>query len=125
MVHFEISADDPERCQKFYESVFGWSAMKWEGPQDYWLITTGEEEEPGIDGGLARRGDAPFPQPITNTIDVASVDKAVQAVEAHGGKIVFPKSPVPGVGWLAYFKDTEGNIFGMMERDESAPPPSE
>jgi hypothetical protein len=28
--------------------------------------------------------------------------------------------PVPGVGWLAYCKDTEGNIFGMMQADKSA-----
>ena len=57
---------------------------------------------------------------MTNTIDVASVDKAISAVEASGGEILLPKSAVPGVGWLSYFKDTEGNIFGMMEADESA-----
>jgi hypothetical protein len=28
--------------------------------------------------------------------------------------------PIPGVGWLAYAKDTEGNIFGMMQRDPAA-----
>ncbi len=120
VVHFEISADDPERCKKFYEKAFGWNLMKWEGPQDYWLISTGEEKETGIDGGLALRGDAPFPQPVTNTIDVASVDEAISKVEASGGEILVPKSVVPGVGWLSYFKDTEGNIFGMMESDESA-----
>jgi predicted enzyme related to lactoylglutathione lyase len=25
-----------------------------------------------------------------------------------------------GVGWLAYCKDTEGHIFGMMQNDPSA-----
>lgn len=120
VVHFEISADDPDRCQKFYQNVFGWKSQKWEGPQDYWMIMTGEEKEPGIDGGLAKREDAPFPQPVTNTIDVPSVDDAINKVEANGGEILVPKSPVPGVGWLSYFKDTEGNIFGMMEADESA-----
>ncbi|MFQ5919073.1 MAG: VOC family protein [Thermoplasmata archaeon] len=120
VVHFEITADDPERAAKFYGDVFGWSAMKWEGPQEYWLISTGDEKEPGIDGGLARREDSPLAQPITNTIDVASVDKAISAVEASGGEILVPKSAVPGVGWLSYFKDTEGNVFGMMESDESA-----
>jgi predicted enzyme related to lactoylglutathione lyase len=28
--------------------------------------------------------------------------------------------PVPGVGWLAYYKDTEGNIFGVMQDDRQA-----
>ncbi|MFQ5986895.1 MAG: VOC family protein [Thermoplasmata archaeon] len=120
VVHFEITADDPERAAKFYGDVFGWSATKWEGPQEYWLIVTGEEKDRGIDGGLARREDSPLTQPVTNTIDVASVDKAIGAVEASGGEILVPKSAVPGVGWLSYFKDPEGNIFGMMEADESA-----
>jgi hypothetical protein len=31
-----------------------------------------------------------------------------------------PKMPVPGVGWLAYAKDPDGNIFGMMQTDASA-----
>ncbi len=123
VVHFELGAVQPERAVEFYRKVFGWEITKWEGPQDYWLIMTGEEKEPGIDGGLAKRGDAPFPQPVTNTIDVPSVDEAIKKVEANGGEILVPKSPVPGVGWLSYFKDTEGNIFGMMEADESAPAP--
>jgi hypothetical protein len=27
---------------------------------------------------------------------------------------------ITGVGWLAYAKDTEGNIFGMMQNDPAA-----
>ncbi len=120
VVHFEMAADDVQRCQKFYQNVFGWKLMKWEGPTEYWLISTGEEKEQGIDGGLAKREDSPFDQSVTNTIDVRSVEEAIKNVEANGGAVLMPKSPVPGVGWLAYFKDTEGNIFGMMEQDESA-----
>jgi predicted enzyme related to lactoylglutathione lyase len=28
--------------------------------------------------------------------------------------------PIPGVGWLAYCKDTEGNVFGIMQDDPQA-----
>jgi len=55
VVHFEIPADNPERSIKFFESVFGWKIEKWDGPIEYWVVMTGDEEEPGIDGGLARR----------------------------------------------------------------------
>ena len=55
VVHFELSADDPERAIKFYENAFGWKTEKWAGPMDYWLIMTGPEDEPGIDGGLSKR----------------------------------------------------------------------
>ena len=27
---------------------------------------------------------------------------------------------IPGIGWLAYCLDTEGNTFGVMEADEKA-----
>ena len=71
-IHFEISADDPERVFAFYNQVFGWTASKWEGPIEYWLITTGEEGTAGINGGLMRRMD---PDDTTvNTIEVPSDD---------------------------------------------------
>jgi predicted enzyme related to lactoylglutathione lyase len=118
VVHFEIDAKKPDRAIKFYEKVFSWKVKKWEGPVEYYLITTGKESEPGIDGGLSRRTES---EPSTvNTIDVPSVDEFIKKVEASGGTIIRPKMAVPGVGYMAYFKDPEGNIFGMMENDESA-----
>ena len=58
--HFEIQAGDPARAIKFYESVFGWSFQKWDGPMPYWMVTTGPDSKPGINGGLhARMGPAP------------------------------------------------------------------
>jgi predicted enzyme related to lactoylglutathione lyase len=118
VVHFEIDAKKPDRAIKFYEKVFSWKIKKWEGPVEYYLITTGKESEPGIDGGLSKRTES---EPSTvNTIDVPSVDEFIKKVEACGGTIIRPKMAVPGVGYMAYFKDPEGNIFGMMENDESA-----
>ena len=42
------------------------------------------------------------------------------AAEKAGGTLALPKMPVPGIGWLAYMKDTEGNIFGMIQADTAA-----
>ena len=118
VVHFEIPADDTDRACGFYQQVFGWQISKWDGPEPYWLITTGDNNQPGINGGLMKRRHPD--QPVVNTIDVSSVDDYVAKISAHGGEIVVPKMAVPGVGWLAYFKDTEGNIFGIMQPDDSA-----
>jgi hypothetical protein len=124
-VHFEIQAQDPARAQAFYEGLFGWSFQKW-GDQPYWLIKTGEGS-PGIDGGmLPRMGGAPdagAPLPVIAwvcTVDVPDLDPFVEKAKALGGENVVPKMPIPGVGWLAYCKDTEGNIFGMMQNDPNA-----
>lgn len=118
VVHFEIPADDPERSIKFYETVFGWTIEKWDGPIEYWLIMTGDESEPGIDGGLARREDPETR--VENTIDVKNLDQTLADVKANGGTVLRPRMAVPGVGWMAYIKDTEGNTFGLMESDENA-----
>ena len=118
VTHFEIPADDPARAVAFYENVFGWKITKWEGPMEYWLISTGPEDEPGIDGGLAKRA---TPETGTeNTISVDSVDDFVAKIESNGGVILRPKSAVPGVGWLAYCQDSEGNTFGIMQDDPGA-----
>ena len=123
VVHFEIHADDPQRAVNFYQDIFGWQINKWEGPEDYWLVITGPDNEPGINGAILRRhgpvnGDAVIA--YICTIDVPSVDDVTAKITAHGGTIALPKMAVPQVGWLAYGKDTEGNIFGVMQSDPSA-----
>ena len=117
VVHFEINADDGERAVRFYANVFGWTVQKWDGPVDYWLLMTGEGE-PGIDGAISPRQDPP--EATVNTIDVDSVDTYVAKVVENGGTILVPKMAVPGVGWMVYCKDTEGNTFGLMQSDPSA-----
>ena len=118
VIHFELSADDPERASRFYSEVFGWTIQKWDGPQDYWLITTGDAAQPGIDGAIMRRDETATA--TTNTIDVPSVDDFVARIVEGGGTVVAPKMPVPGIGYFAYCKDTEGNTFGIMQNDPSA-----
>ena len=117
-MHFEIPADDPSRAMAFYEEVFQWSFQKWDGPQDYWLVTTGADPEPGINGGLAQRNPA-MPQAV-NTIGVQALDETLREVEKQGGRILMPRMAIPGVGWLAYCQDTEGNAFGLMQADPKA-----
>ena len=122
-VHFEIHAENPDRAATFYAALFGWRFQKWDGPAPYWIIRTGDG--PGIDGGMVqRRGPAPIDGAAVNacpiTIDVASCEDLVRRITEAGGTIALPIMPVPGVGWLAYGKDTEGNIFGVIQNDPSA-----
>lgn len=123
VVHFEIHAAEPERAINFYQKLFNWSFQKWEGPMPYWLITTGPNEEPGINGGLVQRQGEIDGQAVIAyvcTIGVTSLDDSIASATANGGSIALPKMAVPSVGWLAYCKDTEGNIFGMLQPDEKA-----
>lgn len=117
VVHFEISADEPERALDFYANVFGWKMQKWDGPQPYWLAVTGEESQPGINGGIYKRDDQMSFNTHITTIDVPSIDEFSALVTEHGGKIMMPKFPLPGVGYLAYCQDTEGNVFGLIQME--------
>jgi len=117
VIHFELFADQPERAAKFYAEVFGWQISKWEVPMEYHLIATHGENEPGINGAIAPRQ---HPNDTTiNTIGVASLEKFAQKVVEAGGLVLTPKQTVPGVGYFAYCKDTEGNTFGIMEENPS------
>lgn len=116
--HFDLTAEDPERAMKFYQNVFGWTFSKWEGPMEYWLISTGPEAEPGIDGGLAKRTEGGAVTEVT--IGVDSVEDFVVKIKANGGNVLRPKEAIPGEGWFAYCQDSEGNKFGIMEMDSSA-----
>lgn len=125
VVHFEIHADDPQRASAFYSGLFGWTFTKWPGPMDYWLVKTGEPTERGIDGGMIKRmGPPPENGQAVNayvcTVNVDNVDEVLKAGLAAGGTLAVPKMPIPGVGWLAYLKDTEGNIIGIMANDPTA-----
>jgi len=117
VIHFEIPADEPARAVRFYENVFGWQFRKWDGPMEYWMVQTGADG-PGIDGGLMKR-EQPG-QPVTHVVGVDSVDATTKKVESAGGRVVAPKSAVPGVGWVAYYSDPENNVFGVMQADADA-----
>jgi len=123
VIHFEIVADNPERAIKFYKEVFGWEFNKWEGPQDYWLVKTGEDSQPGINGGLTpktNQGSGNTGGRITNSIDVPSIDEFSNKISMEGGKVLSPKMPIPGVGYLAICEDTEGISFGIIQYDRNA-----
>jgi uncharacterized protein len=125
VVHFEIHSANLDLMQKFYAGVFGWQITDL-GPQmgHYRMVNTGEiasdARYPGINGGLTPRRGAPPQdgQPVNAyvcTVGVDDIDAYIEKVKSAGGTTAVDKMQVPGVGWLAYMKDPEGNIFGLLQ----------
>lgn len=115
VTHFEITAKDPERASIFYTKVFDWEIRKWRGPMDYWFVMTGDSDKAGIDGGIMKRDNDLTS--IHTSIDVDSIDETIEKIKSCGGTIIKEKLAIPGVGYIAYFKDTEGNIMSIMKSD--------
>jgi len=123
IVHFEIPADDTQRAMDFYKNAFGWTFHRFDMPSGdpYYGVRTTEVDEnnmikqPGaINGGLMKRKNPG--QPFMNYIQVDSIDEALAKVTQNDGETCMPKTEIaPGMGWIACFKDTEGNMMGLHE----------
>jgi len=118
VIHFEISGNDPEKVAEFYRSVFNREITNWDGPEEYWLVTTGDPTTPGINGGIFKPKE-PFTRTV-NTVDVPNLEDYMDKVKANGGQVVVDKMTIPGVGYLAYCKDVEGANFGIIQADPAA-----
>jgi predicted enzyme related to lactoylglutathione lyase len=122
IAHFAINADDVNRARRFYERVFGWRFEAW-GPPGFLQAFTGNESEPGIRGALQQRRELVAGQRTIGyecSISVKDVDAVAAAVVANGGTIVIPRTLIPTVGHLIFFRDPEGNVAGAMQFDSSA-----
>lgn len=126
-VHFEIQADDLERAKAFYAAVFGWTFEDFGAftGSPYWGVTTGPDDEMGINGGLLQRPvAAPAPEQGTNayvcTIGVEDYDATEAAILANGGRVALPKTALTGMAWQGYYLDPEGNTFGVHQPDPNA-----
>lgn len=119
VVHFQIYADDVSRARIFYESVFGWEMKRLSHvDEDYWMVTTGPDTTPGINGAITQRKEKLFstaPTAFVCIISVDDLDRYLHKVEFEGGEIVQEKTFIEEYGWVAYCKDTENNTFGLFE----------
>ena len=119
VVHFEIPADDENRAREFYRSAFGWGFEVMPEMEYSLAMTTPLDEQgrpavPGsINGGLFKRGEG-LTAPVV-TVDVDDINAALEKITALGGSTYREKMQVGGMGWNAYFKDSEGNIVGLWQ----------
>src|SRR5256885_16832915 len=109
VIHFEIYACDPEGVCPFFQDFFGWKFKKFEGgPIDYWLVTTGDDKDPGINGGLARPREGQSPGTI-NTIAVPSLDQSIKKIEQRGGRGCVQNMGIANIGGVAAAANSWGD----------------
>jgi len=121
VVYFEFNSPDPARTNEFFKSVLGWTIEPSSiGDSEYYLANSGDPDSPGINGGILASEDG-VPKTI-NTIVVESLDAMLEAIAAHGGRVIVERFPISGIGYAAYCEDPTGLVFGIFEPDEDAAP---
>lgn len=65
----------------------------------------------------AAPGDSPALNAFICTVEVDALDKTLAKSLRLGAVLALAKMPVPHVGWLAYIKDPDGNVLGLMQLD--------
>ena len=112
---FEIPVKNIERAVKFYQTILGKKMPMMEAmgmksaffPADMengsvgGCLIAGKGYKPALSGSLVYLNAGP------------NLKKALSKVEKAGGKILMPKTSIGHNGFMAYFKDTEGNKVGL------------
>ena len=110
LCQFELMTDDAARCKAFYGAVFDWKFDD-EAMPGYTIVHTGQDPNGGV---FTRPKDAPHPC-MNVYFKVEDIAKTLAAVAGYGGKVLVPKTPIPGVGHFAMFTDPEGIVIGIMQ----------
>jgi predicted enzyme related to lactoylglutathione lyase len=127
VIHFEIHAEDVQRALTFYTAVFGWQAQDWSEytGMPYFGVTTGAEDQPGINGAIMQRQgpNPPVGGPVAGavlTMGTEDFDATAARIAEAGGTVALDKHALPGMAWQGYFHDTENNVFGVHQPDPEA-----
>jgi uncharacterized protein len=121
--YFDLTVRDVGLARTFFENVLGWHFEKFDMPYEYFRIKAGQEEMPGIDGGMGAISDAPLSEgrPMTLvTIPVADLEATLARATSAGGSIVEPRTRIPGIGWYATCAEPGGLKFGLIQAEANA-----
>jgi len=108
VVHVEIPAASPKASGKFYQDLFGWKIHHAEE-----FNYTMWEDESGFGGGFTQISDESPAGQVLVYIDSDDIEADLKNVEKLGGKVLNPKTEIPGTGWFGIFQDPDGNVLAL------------
>lgn len=109
VVHWEITARDPDRLKRFYAELFNWTVG--EGPV--------MNIPPGIGGpesGVGGHIRASEPTGVTLYIQVRDLAESVRRAGELGGSVVRDRIQVPDGATLAVIEDPESNRVVLVQQ---------
>ena len=115
VVHWELWSKDPAKVSAFYEKVFDWK-VNFIPQIDYRLVDTeAKGEMKGINGGIMKPQEGPWPGNMSLYIMVDDLDAHTKRILDAGGKMIVEKQEVAGMGWFSLFSDPDGRVMGIWK----------
>ena len=110
VVHIEIAAKDPKVTANFYSQVFGWETST-DATLDYAMF----DDKPAPGGGFPKVDNKNYkPGDVVLYIDSDDIEASLKQIVSLGGQALSPKTEIPGVGWMAFFADPNGNRLALF-----------
>ncbi len=114
VVYFEIPVIDMDRAVKFYTAVFNFSFQKEVIDHNEMALFPFNAANEGITGALAK-GDSYKPS-LNGTLvyfKTDNIDQTLALALKNGAELLYPKTSNGPLGFVAEFKDSEGNRIAL------------
>ncbi len=113
VVWFEVLGKDGAQLHGFYRELFGWK-INADNPMKYGMVEA--EKSLGIPGGVGEPMGEKTPHPgVTFYVSTEDITRSLAQAEALGGKVLLPRTQLPGGTILGFFADPAGNAIGLVE----------
>jgi predicted enzyme related to lactoylglutathione lyase len=118
VMHWQILSQDPEKLEKFYTALFGWSISE-ANSLGYKQVDTGSGE--GVNGGIWPIAPGQGHSMVQLFVRVDDVGSSVARAEQLGATIVIPPQTLPDGDEMAVAVDPEGIPFAIFRGAGSSP----
>lgn len=116
VVYFEIPVSNLDRAIRFYSAVFDCALERVEIDGNAMARFPASDHFGGITGALAQgESYAPGKQGARVYFAAASITDVLGKVVQAGGRVLYPKTSIGELGWVAEFEDSEGNCIALSE----------
>jgi predicted enzyme related to lactoylglutathione lyase len=116
VVYFEIPVTNMERAIKFYKSVLHFSFEKEVIDNNEMALFPFSDENAGISGALAK-GEIykPTKDGVVIYFNTLNIDETLKRAVENGGQLLYPKTSIGDLGFVAEFQDSEGNRIALHQ----------
>jgi len=117
--YFEIPVKDLDRAIRFYNEVFNFEFNKTTIDGNEMALFPFKEETLGVSGALVKgKIYKPTIEGVIVYFRSKNIEENLNLAEKNGGAIIYPKTSNGELGFVAEFKDSEGNRIALHQTND-------